>query len=455
MVDSKKKSIFIICLSFLLCFVLFIYANGDITSFYSSDEIVVNMNLLPMKEYEYLNSEEEIKDIPDFTFTNTNIVLDENCKIVEGGEKLFQKVDLATFKPSYNILVTYALSEIDSNYNKFSNSLDSWSLDFLNWCILKAGLGNSIPITESIEELSEYYKDSNSFYSNTTACYPLIGDIILIDFDFDNIAESVNIVSQVDNGKISTVGGAIWSEIEKEYIVQELEYLFTDNRIVGVCRPNYGLNEKMENFSDFDLPFNGVDTIIYLKEDNYAYNLADKGIKVIARYINPEGRYPLDLSEVQRFSNAGVRVMMIYQVNKDDPYKGYEKGKEIGQKALIYARNLQAPKGMPIFFCCDCANRFESFDKVAQFLIGVKEVMQEEYSVGLYGGYYVNEAMYNLGLIDAYWQCWGFSDGYLSKNADMVQYTTGRRFFDDIPYYYDANYVKNIEKISFILEQVN
>ena len=63
---------------------------------------------------------------------------------------------------------------------------------------------------------------------------------------------------------------------------------------------------------------------------------------------------------------------MIYQVNKDDPYKGYEKGKEIGKKALIYARNLQAPKGMPIFFCCDCAHRFESFDKVAQFLIGVK-----------------------------------------------------------------------------------
>ena len=112
MVDSKKKSIFIICLSFLLCFVLFIYANGDITSFSNSDEIVVNMNLLPMKEYEYLNSEEEIKDMPDFTFTNTNTntVLDENCKIVEGGEKLFQKVDLATFKPSYNILVTYALS---------------------------------------------------------------------------------------------------------------------------------------------------------------------------------------------------------------------------------------------------------------------------------------------------------------------------------------------------------
>lgn len=33
----------------------------------------------------------------------------------------------------------------------------------------------------------------------------------------------------------------------------------------------------------------------------------------------------------------------------------------------------------------------------------------------------------------------------------MVQYMAERRFFEDIPYYYDANYVKNIEKISFIL----
>lgn len=28
----------------------------------------------------------------------------------------------------------------------------------------------------------------------------------------------------------------------------------------------------------------------------------------------------------------------------------------------------------------------------------------------------------------------------------MVQYTTGRRFFEDIPYYYDANYVKILRR---------
>ena len=78
--------------------------------------------------------------------------------------------------------------------------------------------------------------------------------------------------------------------------------------------------------------------------------------------------------------------------------------------------------------------------------------MNGEYTVGLYGGFYTTEALYNSGVLDAYWQCWGFSDRYLSNNYDAIQYTTGRYFFDEIPYQFDANHVKNLEKISFILE---
>ena len=453
MVVVNKKIIFIICLIIFFCSILFVCAKGDINELSENNEIIINMNLLPMKEYETFSFDDKEEESIEFVVSNVDLDLDKECKVEESSEvKLFEKVDLKTFKPSYNYLVTYALSEIENNYNKFSNISDDWSLDFLNWCILKTDLNDSIPITKSIEELVEFYKNNNSFYLNATACYPLIGDLVLIDEDLDKVADRVNIVSNVSNGLLNTVGGSIWSNNIKEYIVQEVVYSLNDNRIVGVCRPNYGLGEKVKNFTDFALPFNGVDTIMYLKELEYAYDLAENNIKVIARYINPEGRYPLDLEEVQRFSNAGIRVMMIYQVNKDDPYKGYEKGIELGTKAVTYARNLNAPKGTPIFFCCDCANQFENFDKVSEFLIGVRDVMQGEYGVGLYGGYYVNEAMYNLGLIDAYWQCWGFSDGYLSKNADMVQYTTGRQFFEGVPYYYDANYVKNIDKVSFILE---
>jgi hypothetical protein len=80
--------------------------------------------------------------------------------------------------------------------------------------------------------------------------------------------------------------------------------------------------------------------------------------------------------------------------------------------------------------------------------------MQGKYGVGLYGGFYTCEAMHNLGLLDAYWQCWGYSDKYLSNNLDMIQYTGGIKFFDEIPYHFDANYVKYPEKVSFIFDNI-
>jgi hypothetical protein len=122
---------------------------------------------------------------------------------------------------------------------------------------------------------------------------------------------------------------------------------------------------------------------------------------------------------------------------------------------LEYARNLGAPKGTPIFFCCDCNNRPEFYSDLAEFLLGVKEAMQGEYGVGLYGGYYTCEAMYNMGLIDAYWQCWGFSDRYISENYDILQWSSGYYYFDEIPYKFDANHVKNVEKVSYIMPKSN
>ena len=93
------------------------------------------------------------------------------------------------------------------------------------------------------------------------------------------------------------------------------------------------------------------------------------------------------------------------------------------------------------------------FHKVAEFLCGVRDAMQGEYSIGLYGGYYVTEAMYNIGLIDTYWQCWGFSDRYLSDNYDILQWSNGTPWFKEIPYLFDANHVKNVEAVSYILTE--
>ena len=447
----KKIMIILLCIaSVVVAYAAINSADAEPDKNILNTKIIVDLELDKIKELE----EEElniVKVSDTFDLYNSKFTqeLDKTCK-VSSNSKLFESFDLDNYQPSYNRLVTYALSRIGDSSEFLLDTNENWSLNFLKWCVTNSGLVLELAEIESIEALKEYYIGVDSFYRTGIACYPVIGDILLIDDNQDRIADRVNIVFKYENSILYTVGGCIWSDKNQEYIVSDENYSCNDSRIVGVCRPDYGMR-KVKSFSELGLPFNAVDTVVYLNKDAYAESLAENGIKLIARYINPEGRNPLNIEEVERYSKAGVRIMMIYQINSDDPYKGYETGVEFGKKAVEYARNLQAPKGTPIFFCCDCNNRPESFSKVAEFILGVKESMQGEYGVGLYGGYYVGEAMYNLDLLDAYWQCWGFSGGYISENFDMMQYTTGYKYFEDIPYVFDANYVKNIEKVSYIL----
>ena len=414
------------------------------------------------------------EDFNDLIFVPETIELDETQQddvlqhehIEEEMPKLYELVDLWNFKPSYNLVVTHALVRVGEQKDRFVDWCqtqkgtavldDSWSLIFLNWCSTQAKMTTAIPIYNELDELENFFRSNERFYRDGTACLPKIGDLILLDDDGDKIADRVNIVSYYDSGVavIESVGGCIWSNSDCAYTVQEEKHGIQDKAIVGICRPDYGLKQDV-TFSDPEIIFNAVDTVSYLREPEYAQVLADNGIEVIARYINPEGRTPLDIAEAQRYSDAGVRIMMIYQIGTSDPYKGYDTGYLFGTRALEYARKLQAPKGTPIFFCCDCACDIRNFDKVAQFIMGVKDAMQGEYGVGLYGGYFVNEAMFNLGLIDAHWQSLGFNSGYLSPNMDMFQSSSSTPWFSEIPTVFDSNYVKNPEKVSYIMPKIN
>lgn len=142
--------------------------------------------------------------------------------------------------------------------------------------------------------------------------------------------------------------------------------------------------------------------------------------------------------------------MMIYEYTADAPYKGYNKGYEIGTKALQYATEIGAPKGMPIFFCCDCADKPLQIDRIAAFIKCVRDAMGDSYGVGMYGPYHTVQALHNAGLIDAMWQCYGSSSKYVSDDYDVFQWTGGTYFYDEIPDNFDADDVKNVEKVSFI-----
>lgn len=370
-----------------------------------------------------------------------------------------ESVDFATFKPSHNLLVSNALKqEHKISLDFLLDKNNDWSLDFLVWLINQTNAINpeyvKVDIFRNYEEFYEYVAMHPNYYPGNQSCFPEVGDFVLYDNDLDGDLDEISIISYYSDDKITDIAGNRWCEEHTRYEVLSKSQSLQTKNILGIFKPNYNFT-RLSDFHDIEkigLPFNGVDTVVPILEEKYVQILADNGIEVIARYINPEGRTPLSIEEIRLFSKYGIRTMMIYQVNTSDPYKGYDKGYEFGTKALEYAEKLKAPKGMPIFFCCDCNNNFAGFAKVGEFINGVKDAMNGEYTVGLYGGFYTTEALYNSGVLDAYWQCWGFSDRYLSSNYDAIQYTTGRYFFDEIPYQFDANHVKNLEKISFILE---
>ena len=45
-----------------------------------------------------------------------------------------------------------------------------------------------------------------------------------------------------------------------------------------------------------------------------------------------------------------------------------------------------------------------------------------------------------------------FSNGYVSNQYDVIQWSNDRFWFNEIPYKFKANQVVDIEKVSYILE---
>lgn len=447
-----KKIIFIFIIFIAIILIAFSFNHNKVDVISTSQELNI------ISEPEIIESEVVEK------FHTNKIKKDSQINIKPINEEpvttmeLPNDLDFSSFKPSYNLLVSMALEYNHKSLTPY-NENTNWSLMFLNTIIKKSNNFNkanfsNINIINNLTDFQAYITSQETYYIGNKSCLPIVGDIILYDNDLDGNVDNISIISEYSDYKITDVAGNRWCDKHQRYEVLTETKSISNPNILGIYRPNYDIIRLKES-EHLGLSMNAVDTVVSINKEEHVKILAENGIEVFARYINPEGRIPLTLEDAKLFSKYGIRTMLIYQINKADPYKGYETGIEFGTKALEYAKALNAPKGTPIFFCCDCASDFSRFGNVAEFIRGVKDAFNGEYSVGLYGGFYINEAMYNINMIDAYWQCWGLSDKYVSNNYDIIQWSSSTYFFENIPYVFDANYVKNPEKVSYILEDEN
>ena len=379
-----------------------------------------------------------------------------------------RKVDWTTMNASHHKLVCNIQSQTGATgadflkwYNsqpgKSTSSYSDWSTIAISWAARKAGIPEtSVPTVDTPKKLVDFYKAKGTFYTKGN-CWPEVGDIVIFDDNKDGNPDRAGTVvfCNFNAGTLTVVGGKMLNETTNEYII-DTHYTKTSNTaIYGYCELE-DMGKKVE-YSQFSKVFkrNGVDCLLPMTKDAYLKVLKADGIEVVARYINPNGRIPLTREEAQMLSNYGIRVMMIFEIQADEPYKGYDRGYELGTRALQYATEIGAPKGMPIFFCCDCADQELQRYKIAQFIQGVRDAMGDNYGVGMYGPYKTVQALHNAGLIDAVWQCYGASSNYVSEDYDVFQWTGGTYFYDEIPENFDADDVKNVEKVSFIFPPSN
>jgi hypothetical protein len=374
-------------------------------------------------------------------------------------------VDWTTINASENKMVYNVQLQTGSNKKEFlkwynglgldiTNNKSDWSTILVSWAAQQAGLSkDNVPIVDTPQKMIDFYKAKGTYYHGRNNCWPLTGDIIIFDDNFDGTPDRIGLVEycNFDAGNLVIIGGNMLNSITDEYVVATESCKTSDKRIYGYCKPENTVTKIKYNQYSSTFKRNGLDTVCAITKESYVKTIADDGIEVVARYINPDGRTPLTREEAQLFSNYGVRLMMIYQVGTEDPYKGYDKGYSFGTKALQYATDIGAPKGTPIFFCCDGEDKALQRYQLARFIKGVRDAMGDNYSVGMYGPYKTVQALYNAGLIDAVWQCFGYSDNYVSDNFDAFQWSQSTYFYDNIPYPFDANDIKDVEKVSFIL----
>ena len=410
----------------------------------------------------------DVDEDRQFKFSDNNDIV-YALSVTLGKYKKFnipeRTVDWTTMNPSENKMVTNVQLQTGANnqdflrwYNGLSSTIankqSDWSTIVVSWAAQQAGISkDNIPIVDTTQKMIDFFKAKGKFYQGKYNCYPLVGDIIVFDDNSDGTPDRIGLVQYCnwDAGNLVVVGGNMLNSTTGKYVVGTESIKTGDKRIYGYCKPDSTIRKV--NYDTYENVFrrDGLDTVMAVTDEAYVKTIADDGIKVMARYINPDGRTPLTKEEAQLFSNYGVRLMMIYQIGVDDPYKGYDKGYEFGTKALKYATDIGAPKGIPIFFCCDGLDQPTERYQLARFIKGVRDAMGGQYGVGMYGPYKTVQALHNAGLIDAVWQCFGYSDYYVSDDCDVFQWTLSTYFYNNIPLPFDANDIKDVEKVSFIL----
>lgn len=157
-----------------------------------------------------------------------------------------------------------------------------------------------------------------------------------------------------------------------------------------------------------------------------AAELAAKlGIAFSGRYLVPSNGgknwKALTADEATHIHAAGLAIMLVWEMAADRAKGGAAAGAQDGARARQLARDMGIPAGTTIFFAVDYCPQESEYAAIEEY-IRAADMACGEYTAGVYGSYYVVEAMAARGACTKFWQCVAWSGGKVSEKRHVYQY---------------------------------
>jgi len=171
--------------------------------------------------------------------------------------------------------------------------------------------------------------------------------------------------------------------------------------------------------------------------------LRGAGITGVGRYIGWDSvpGYPsigknLTKAEAQTLTGAGISIFLAFEYTADAAAAGGGQGAGDGILAATQLRQLGAPAGVTVYFCCDWdvpdyvptlpdtpVNARTKLGPITAYFTAIAAT-RPAYTIGVYGGYYVCKRVLDAGLASMAWQTTAWSGGQRDPRA--VIYQTGQ-----------------------------
>lgn len=156
-------------------------------------------------------------------------------------------------------------------------------------------------------------------------------------------------------------------------------------------------------------------------------SMAEFGVRYVCRYLYSEGK-GVTRDEVDALHAAGIGVVLNFEAAAGNVLGGRAQGVADGRAAFLYAQQLGAPLGLPIYFSADVDVTSDQMPTVLEYYRGAQTVLGDAYQVRAYGEASVIDAVAAAGIARYGWQTIAWSNGYTSPRAAIFQFAINKDF---------------------------